>query len=201
MIGDFGPLGAQVRGQVPAQLAAGLHEQRPVDRLVAHPHTVLVRIQLRQHRGDLLRGQIRRQQPRHHQRQGPGQLERLGPPSPAPGTDLRHPSSIGTRRPTRTARATTRRDRPERRRTAPPRDLPGHRRPVLADQRRDPRMGQALPHSIEVLCSAQGRRSVMRLPSQERRLSSNSVRLPPGRSVCFWATCAKSPVSCLLGPG
>src|SRR4029453_6881834 len=54
-----GPAGgvppAQVAGQLPAQRAAGLDEQRQVDRLVRHPHLRIVREGSNEPTGDLLR--------------------------------------------------------------------------------------------------------------------------------------------------
>lgn len=45
-----------------AILATGLHEQRPVGRLLGHPHTALIGIGLGQHGLDLLGGPVRLKQ-------------------------------------------------------------------------------------------------------------------------------------------
>lgn len=53
------------------------HEQRLMDRLVAHPPILASREQPRQHHRDLLGRPVRCQQPGHRQRELPHQLARL----------------------------------------------------------------------------------------------------------------------------
>jgi hypothetical protein len=55
--------GSQLLGQLPAQLAAGLHIQRAVDRLVADPHAPILRMLALQSGRDLLRRPAFRQPP------------------------------------------------------------------------------------------------------------------------------------------
>ena len=80
------PLRAQVPGQLVPQVTAGLHEQRPVDRLVRHVHHRSGREPPPQPPGDLLRRPAQLQLVLDHaaQPRPPRQLRRLRPARPTP---------------------------------------------------------------------------------------------------------------------
>ena len=113
--------GPQLRGQLPAQLPAGLHEQRPIDRLVTDPHLPIIGILALQSGRDLLR-RPEPLKPRLDRRQQPRQptASRLRPPRAPLRTLLSPHRPIPPPPPVPRQLATHRR----RRATQRPRDLP-----------------------------------------------------------------------------
>jgi hypothetical protein len=112
----------QVAGQLVPQITAGLHEQRPVDRLVRHVHHRFGREPPPQPPGDLLRGPAQLQLVLHHaaQPRPAAQLRWLRPAPPRPRRPIRGNSPIA-------GSAAVRRDlpgHPRRRPTQPGRDHP-----------------------------------------------------------------------------
>ena len=135
---SLGALCAQVRGQLGLEGAFGLHEQRLVDRLVAHAHHRIIRELDRQRLRDLLRRPVRPQPLPHLLTQRPMvEPEVLGPTCLVLGKALRPRGVIDPQipLPTSTSRGRLRRPRPRCREA--PRQLPAHRRLVHPDDQGD----------------------------------------------------------------
>ncbi len=110
-----GAAGPQVAGQLAVQRAFGLHEQRPVDRFVRHPHLLIVGMVAAQPACDLERRPLQRELVFHCVAQGRArrQLRRLGP------TTVDHRTVVGGHGPV-PARAAVAFDLTRHRRRCPP---------------------------------------------------------------------------------
>src|SRR4051794_29576890 len=87
-----------MRDELPLQRAARLHEQGQVDRLVRHAHSLVAGVRRLQPAGDLLRRPVLLELRRDQVAQDPvaGELARLRPPRPLPGTPIGLGSAVAT---------------------------------------------------------------------------------------------------------